>query len=74
MKQQVDEIIATYVRPLVEGDGGTVEVLDVADDQVTVRLAGAYAGCPGRDFVVNGVIEPALRKGLGRSVTVLATH
>lgn len=71
--EQVNEIIGTYVRPLIESDGGRVEVVAVATDQVTVRLSGVYAGCPGRDYIVDQVVAPALRKGLGRPVTVVTT-
>lgn len=69
----VEDIIETVVRPLLARDGGTVEVLEVTADQVTVRLAGAYAGCPGRTFVADGVIAPALSKGLGRAIAVRST-
>ncbi len=70
MREQIEAIIATYVRPLVEADGGAIQVVDASAERVVVGLAGACAGCPGRPFTVSGVIEPALRKALGPSVAI----
>ena len=78
MRERIERAIADYVRPLVEADGGEIHVLDVSEDRVVVGLSGSCAGCPGRPYTTGGVIEPALRKVLGESVTVevrtLAEH
>ncbi|MES0279008.1 MAG: NifU family protein, partial [Dehalococcoidales bacterium] len=34
------------IRPALKADGGDVELVDVKDGVVTVKLTGACAGCP----------------------------
>jgi len=63
-------VIETYVRPLLEADGGAIDLLDVSRELVVVRLSGTCAGCPGSSYTVTSVIEPALRRALGVNVRV----
>jgi Fe-S cluster biogenesis protein NfuA len=66
VKAAIDEVI----RPLIEADGGGIELVNVTDDEVLVRFLNAYAGCPGSHFIRTGVIEPVLRQRLGMDVAV----
>jgi Fe-S cluster biogenesis protein NfuA len=51
------------IRPYVHSHGGRVEVLDVADGVVRVRLAGACSGCTASAITLREGIEEALREG-----------
>ena len=44
-KKQVEDVLAK-VRPMLQRDGGDVELVDVEDGVVKVRLTGACGGCP----------------------------
>ena len=66
VKTAIDEVI----RPLIEADGGGIELVNVTDAEVVVRFLHAYAGCPGSHFIQTGVIEPVLRQRLGGDVAV----
>ena len=47
MKEQVAAVL-DKVRPVLQRDGGDVELVEVSDDGVVlVRLKGACSGCPG---------------------------
>lgn len=70
MRDRVESLIAEVVRPLVRADGGEIELVSVDEDTVTVRLSQACGGCPGAPYTRSGVIEPLLRKGLGREIHV----
>ena len=70
MLERVEALIAQYVRPLVEADGGTVRVLEASETKVVVGLSGSCLGCPGRPFTTTRVIEPALRKAFGAALEV----
>jgi Fe-S cluster biogenesis protein NfuA len=50
------------IRPYIEGHGGQVELIDVADGVVRLRLSGACAGCTAsaetlREGVVQALVE-----------------
>ena len=45
MREQVEEAISK-IRPALQDDGGDVELVDVEDGVVKVRLTGACNGCP----------------------------
>lgn len=67
-RKLVDEVI----RPLVEADGGEIELVGVVDRRVLVRLTGTCSGCPGRPYTVTRVIEPLVKKWLGDDMSVEA--
>jgi len=43
MKEKVEEALK-LIRPMLQGDGGDVELVDVIDGVVKVRLKGACSG------------------------------
>ena len=51
------------VRPYIHGHGGAVEILDVADGVVHLRLSGACQGCSGAATTLKRGVEAALRQG-----------
>ena len=73
MQEQAEQLIAEYLRPLVEADGGKIELLEVTDNRiVVVRLSGACAGCPGQPYTLTRVIEAAIKQRLGADFQVEA--
>jgi len=61
MREKVEEILA-QIRPHLEADGGNVELVDVNDGTVSVRLTGACAGCPMSTMTLKGGIERILKE------------
>ena len=72
MREQAEAVIADVIRPLVEADGGRVELVEVTGNRVVIALSGTCKGCPGQPYTVARVIEPALRRVLGAPVEVEA--
>ncbi len=72
LHNQAEEVIRDLIRPLVEADGGSIELLEVTRERVVVRLGGTCAGCPGKPYTLSRMIEPALRKALGMAIKVEA--
>jgi Fe-S cluster biogenesis protein NfuA len=50
------------VRPHLQRDGGDVELVDVVDGVVKVRLTGACAGCPMSQMTLKWGVENFLKK------------
>ena len=61
MKEQVQEVL-NIIRPSLQADGGDVELVDVKDGVVSVRLKGACAGCPMSTMTLKNGIERFLKE------------
>ncbi len=49
-------------RPALQADGGDVELVDVKDGVVTVRLTGACGGCPMSAMTLKMGVERRVRE------------
>jgi Fe-S cluster biogenesis protein NfuA len=63
MKAEVS-VILDEIRPALQNDGGDVELVDVVDGVVQVRLVGACAGCPMATMTLKNGIERYLKEKL----------
>lgn len=62
MEQKVKEVLET-IRPMLQRDGGDIELVEVtADNVVKVRLQGHCAGCPGARMTLEGVVARVLKE------------
>ena len=61
MRQKVEAVLEK-VRPGLRADGGDVELIDVNEGVVTVRLTGACGGCPMATVTLKNGIERVLRE------------
>ena len=60
MKERVANVINT-IRPAVQMDGGDIELVDVTDGVVKLRLVGSCHGCPSSMMTLKMGIERAIR-------------
>ena len=60
MKDRVEQVI-NRIRPAVQMDGGDIELVDVVDGVVKLRLVGSCAGCPSSVMTLQMGIERAIR-------------
>lgn len=65
----IQEIIETEIRPLLEKDGGDVELVDVDRNKVIVTLRGTCTGCMMADVTVKN-IEKKLKELVDESLVV----
>ena len=61
MRENVEAILE-QIRPALQADGGDVELIDVKDGVVSLRLTGHCAGCPMSTMTLKMGIERALRE------------
>jgi len=63
MKQQVENVI-NEIRPILQGDGGDIELMNVDEKTgvVTVRLQGHCGSCPHAQLTLQAVVERRLKE------------
>ena len=62
IKEKVEPVIEK-IRPMLQADGGDIELVDVEDDgTVKVRLVGACAGCAMSQYTLKVGVERLLMK------------
>jgi Fe-S cluster biogenesis protein NfuA len=73
MEDKVQEIIQE-IRPLLQADGGDIELVGVAEDTgiVSVRLQGACRGCPGAQMTLKMGVERHLKEKIPEVTEVVA--
>lgn len=70
-KEKVNEVL-DKIRPSLKADGGDVELVDVEDGVVKVRLTGACGGCPMSQMTLKMGIERLLKQELPEIKEVIA--
>lgn len=61
MREKVEEAL-NKIRPALMADGGNVELIEVKDGLVRVKLTGACRGCPMSQLTLKMGIERHLKK------------
>lgn len=70
-KEKVEAVLAR-IRPALQADGGDVELVDVSEGVVKLKLTGACSGCPMSTMTLRMGIERALRAELPEIKEVVA--
>jgi Fe-S cluster biogenesis protein NfuA len=52
------------IRPMLQADGGDVELVEVQEGVVRVRLKGACSGCPMSQMTLKNGVERVLRQAI----------
>jgi len=71
MNERVEKVL-DKVRPSLIADGGNVELVEVKDGVVKVKLTGACAGCPMSQMTLKMGIEKFLKKEIPEIKEVIA--
>jgi len=62
-RTKVREVLDREIRPMLQADGGDVELVEVAEDGVVkVRLTGACSGCPFSAMTLSMSVEGRLKE------------
>ena len=62
IKEKVEDALKE-VKPMLQADGGDVELVSVTDDgKVTLKLTGACSGCPMSSMTLKMGVERLLKK------------
>ena len=71
MRERVEKALAK-IRPALQADGGDVELVDVNDGVVQLRLQGACAGCAMSTMTLQFGIERILKEQIPEVKQVVA--
>jgi len=61
VRDQIENVLKK-IRPSLQADGGDVELVDVKEGVVSLKLKGACAGCPMSTMTLKNGIERILKQ------------
>jgi len=61
MREKVETVLE-QIRPALQADGGDVELIDIGDGVVSLKLTGACGSCPMSTMTLKMGIERVLRE------------
>tara|TARA_B100000029_G_scaffold435926_1_gene450248 strand:- start:154 stop:408 length:255 start_codon:yes stop_codon:yes gene_type:complete len=62
MRRKIDNLLEEQVRPSLAAHGGNVEVVDVDNNQVYLRLSGGCQGCSSSNATLKQGIEKIIKQ------------
>ena len=71
MREKVESVLA-QIRPALQADGGDVELVDVDEGVVKLKLKGACDGCPMATMTLQNMIGKALKDDVPEVKEVIA--
>jgi Fe-S cluster biogenesis protein NfuA len=71
MREQVEKVL-DKIRPMLQRDGGNVELVDVDGTIVKVKLTGACHGCPMSQMTLKAGIERIIKQEIPEVTQVVA--
>lgn len=67
---RIQEVLDKEIKPLLEKDGGSVELADFSGLTVKVKLTGRCAGCPASGVTIKHTVEDKLREFVSPELNV----
>ncbi|MDR0336949.1 MAG: iron-sulfur cluster assembly scaffold protein [Planctomycetaceae bacterium] len=69
--KKIEKLLDEYLRPMVQKDGGDLELVDIKDTTVYIELRGACAGCAGAGQTLKYLIERTLKEKIDERIRVI---
>lgn len=73
VRRRVQQVLDEMINPGVASHGGFVELLDVQDDSVFIRMGGGCQGCGAADMTLKMGIERLIRENVPQVREILDT-
>lgn len=68
---KVNSIIESQISPELVKDGGDIELVDIKDKDIYVKLKGMCSGCKNSTMTLKVFVESTLQKALGDDIKVI---
>jgi NifU-like protein len=69
--KKIEKAMDDYIRPMLARDGGDLEIIDIKDRMVYVRLQGACMDCVGAGQTLKMLVERTLKDAVDERVKVI---
>lgn len=69
--KKIEKTVEEYVRPMLQKDGGDMEIIDIKDTLVYCRLGGRCAGCAGASQTLKMMVEKTLKDVVDERIRVI---
>ncbi|MDO5552971.1 MAG: iron-sulfur cluster assembly scaffold protein [Planctomycetia bacterium] len=69
--KKIEQVIESYIKPLLQKDGGSLEIVDIKDNVVYVELSGACAHCAGATQTLKHLVEKSLKAHIDDAIRVV---
>lgn len=69
--RKIEKVIDETVRPVLKGDGGDIELVDIKDWKVYCALRGMCAGCMGASRTLQLIVERTLKDQVDERIQVI---
>ena len=69
--RKIEKVIEETVRPVLKGDGGDIELVDIKEWKVYCALRGACAGCMGASRTLQLIVERTLKDQVDERIRVI---
>ncbi|WP_243546005.1 Fe-S cluster assembly protein NifU [Pseudodesulfovibrio tunisiensis] len=66
----IEKVIDEEIRPMLQADGGNIQLSDINGTDVFVKLLGMCSNCPSSQLTLQNVIEAKLREKVDPAITV----
>ncbi len=70
--KKVEHAVSEYIRPMLQSDGGDIEIVDIKDRLVYCRLTGACKGCAKAGQTLALMVEQTLKDTVDERIRVIA--
>ena len=68
---KVNNIIETQISPELQKDGGDIELVDIKNKSIYVKLKGRCSGCKNSTMTLKNFAEKILKDSLGTDITLI---
>ena len=68
---KVNNLIETQISPELVKDGGDIELVDIKNKEIYVKLKGMCSGCKNSTMTLKVFVESTLKKALGEDIKVV---
>ena len=69
--KKIEKLLYEYIRPMLQKDGGDLELIDIKETTVYLELRGACAGCAGAGQTLKFLIERTLKERVDEQIRVV---